>query len=151
MTNLAKFSHLSMQDQLLIVRVLTLILTIKVGLRLVPFRLMRHIVARTAIPARISLGCYSLERITWAVHVVGRRFTTNCLVQAITAYILLRRHGHPANLRIGVQYDNDRSFAAHAWVESQAYVVIGALPDLSRYTALPDVLPLPLRNQRKEP
>lgn len=59
-----------------------------------------------------------------------------CLTQALSVFILLRRHHQQSNLRIGVEKDSANRFRAHAWVEIGGTVVIGDLPDLKRYTIL---------------
>ncbi|MFO0895995.1 MAG: lasso peptide biosynthesis B2 protein [Pirellulales bacterium] len=41
-----------------------------------------------------------------------------CLTRSLALTRLLRRHGQPAELRIGVRKVNEQ-FAAHAWVECQ--------------------------------
>jgi hypothetical protein len=53
-------------------------------------------------------------------------------------YVLFRCHGHPADLRIGVCKE-EGDLRAHAWVKSNDQIVIGKLPGLSRYTALPSL------------
>jgi hypothetical protein len=59
-----------------------------------------------------------------------------CLTQAIASEIMLARHGHSSNLRIGVTKDAKGVFGAHAWLEVQGRVVIGDV-DLENYTVLP--------------
>jgi hypothetical protein len=43
-------------------------------------------------------------------------FKTNCLEQSLVLWMLLRRRGFPAELKIGVRKDGGE-FEAHAWVE----------------------------------
>jgi transglutaminase superfamily protein len=43
-------------------------------------------------------------------------FKTNCLEQSLVLWMLLRRGGFPAELRIGARKDAGK-FEAHAWVE----------------------------------
>jgi hypothetical protein len=47
-----------------------------------------------------------------------------CLVQALAGAVMLARHGHTASLRIGV--GARPGVVAHAWVESDGAVVVGA-------------------------
>lgn len=56
------------------------------------------------------------ERTAYAVAVAAAFFPGRavCLEQSLALYVLLRRRGVPAELRIGVQ---PFPFAAHAWVE----------------------------------
>lgn len=48
-----------------------------------------------------------------------------CLTQALTAQILLKRYGHPAELKIGVARGKAGELQAHAWVTSDGVVIIG--------------------------
>lgn len=88
-----------------------------------------------------------LERMIWAVDMVGRRlFPRNpCLTQAVVVQRLLRRRGIPAELRIGVRKEQGVTLEAHAWVESEGKIVIGArgLAD--------DHVPLPPIHSRRSP
>jgi hypothetical protein len=52
----------------------------------------------------------------------------------MAAQVLLRRNGHPADLRFGVRR-SERKLEAHAWVESRGRVVIGR-GQLTRFTPL---------------
>jgi len=81
---------------------------------------------------------HAAERIGWAVQVAGRRvpFGHNCLAQALTACLLLRRHGHGAALRVGVARDAHARFTAHAWVENDGKVLVGA-PQHASYVPFP--------------
>jgi len=47
------------------------------------------------------------ERIAWAIQAVSRYLPgmRNCLVQALTAQVMLTRRNYPAHLRIGVTKD----------------------------------------------
>lgn len=49
-------------------------------------------------------------------------FETNCLEQSLALWWLLRRRGHPADLRIGVRKDAGK-LEAHAWVEANGVVL----------------------------
>ena len=81
---------------------------------------------------------HSAERIGWAVRVAARRvpFAHNCLTQALTACFLLRRDGHRAALRVGVTRDARTRFTAHAWVENDGTVIVGA-PEHRDYVPFP--------------
>lgn len=60
-----------------------------------------------------------------------------CLTQALATEVLAARDGVRVDVRFGVRRKDDGHFAAHAWVEHDAHVVIGDLPDLDRYARLP--------------
>jgi hypothetical protein len=60
-----------------------------------------------------------------AVEAAGRTVPgSNCLSEALTGWVLLSRAGADPALRVGVA--RDRALAAHAWVECDGEVVIGA-------------------------
>ena len=107
---------------------------VRVSLWVLPFRVVRSQVARLAQPARVGgASRQPLERVVWAVRIAARFVPrATCLTQSLAARILLARHGHPSQLRLGVARD-DGCFDAHAWVESNGRVVIGDV-DLRRFT-----------------
>ncbi len=57
-----------------------------------------------------------------------------CLVQALAAQVLLTKHGHTADLQIGVS--QAKGFEAHAWLEFEGRVVLGGVTNLSDYVVL---------------
>jgi hypothetical protein len=60
---------------------------------------------------------------------------SSCLAEALAGWVLLKREGLPAEVRIGVRRLPGGSLAAHAWVESGGRVLIGASE--STYHAFP--------------
>lgn len=60
-----------------------------------------------------------------------------CLPVAYTGHLLLHRNGHPSHVQVGVSRDESGKVEAHAWVECEGRVLIGDLPDLSRFVAFP--------------
>jgi hypothetical protein len=73
----------------------------------------RRLAARGSGP---GLTPAEVERTAYHVAVAGAFFPGRavCLEQSLALYVLLRRRGVPAELRLGVQ---PRPFYAHAWVE----------------------------------
>jgi hypothetical protein len=141
MKHLRKFLRLPTADQWFLIKVILLLETIKLGMRLLPFRILRHLLARVAdaAPARLRHpGHPSADRIAWALEVASRHTpgAKSCLTQALAAQVLLARRGYPALLRIGVAKGEREQFQAHAWVESEGNVVIGGSEQLGRYTPL---------------
>ena len=59
-----------------------------------------------------------------------------CLEQSVACYVLLRRYGHPANLRVGVQ---PYPFRAHAWVEVRGRPVLENEDELVKFSPFPEV------------
>jgi hypothetical protein len=127
---LRKFLCLPPNDRRLLVSAAVVLGLVGAALRLISFKKLLHLADEfSRRPPQEQDPCYpSSERIAWAVSAVGRRipFLSRCLVQAVTTKILLARWGHPALMRIGVIRGENGQLEAHAWVESQGVVVMGA-------------------------
>jgi hypothetical protein len=77
------------------------------------------------------------DRMRWAVEVAGRYVPgATCLTQALALQIWLGRHGQSAALRLGVARGAGERLEAHAWLEHEGRVIIGAA-ERPRYTPLP--------------
>jgi hypothetical protein len=92
------------------------------GLRVLGFRRWKEFVAKQAegprgIPAEQESSEISAKRIVQLEAAAARNlfFKTNCLEQSLVLWLLLRRHGFPAELKIGARKDAGR-FEAHAWI-----------------------------------
>lgn len=135
-----KFFRLPGADRSLLVRSMVLVGTARLALWVLPFNVVRRMLSR---PVHRSSGAHATtEKIGWAIS-VAKRFVPrgNCLPQALAAESLLRRSGHPVELRIGVAKTDQGRLEAHAWVESGGRLVVGDLTQgLDTYTPLP---PLP--------
>jgi hypothetical protein len=135
-----RFLNLPAGDRALLVRSVLWLGAARIALWLLPFRVVRRLLARAARPA--SRPGAPTDRITWAMG-IAQRFVprATCLPQALAAEALLTRGGHPAELRIGVIKTDEGRLEAHAWVESGGRIIVGELHQgLSHYTPLP---PLP--------
>jgi Transglutaminase-like superfamily len=133
-----KFLHLTPSDRRLLVRTALLLGAIRLGLRLLPFRTMRRLVSQLAYaPTDLHpTKQFSVDRLAWAVTVASRYVPkATCLTQALTAKVLLGRHGHLSQLRVGFARGEEGRLEGHAWLESQGKVVVGE-GELSRYTLL---------------
>ncbi len=142
MGSIRKFLRLSQADRALLVQAVSWLGATRVALWVLPFRLVRRLLAQTARPSAARRGARpSRHRLVWAVS-LGRRVvpSSTCLVQALAAEALFIQHGYPADVRIGVMKDEARGLIAHAWVESDGCIVVGDSSDLSLYAPLP---PLP--------
>lgn len=144
---LRKFLHLSRTDRWLLVRSLGVVAVIRLALSVLPFRtlwrLLQQATARyPSTPS--SQSDISINRLTWSIQKTSRCVPqATCLTQAAAAYLLLSRHGYPAEIRIGVGKSENGKFEAHAWVESEGKVVIGGSgptgADVTRWTPLPSL------------
>jgi hypothetical protein len=124
-------------DRGLLVSALCLVLAIRIGLWVLPVRM----VARTLgsfvsrKPAE-TLDPSLADRVARGVTQAGRVVPgATCLIRALAVQVLLERHGFPARLHIGVVRDGRQAVRGHAWVETGGKVVMGG-PDLSTYVPL---------------
>lgn len=130
MERVHRFLRLSWTDKTLLVQSMFLLAAIRVGLYLLPFRTLRHLLAKVAEKRNPSFQGYQTDqalRVVWAVGAVGRYLPSigTCLMQALAAHVLLGRRRYPTQLHIGVTRDDNGKFLAHAWLESHGTVVIG--------------------------
>jgi hypothetical protein len=137
---LSKFLRLPAADRHLLVKGMLWVWIVRIVLWLLPFRLVRQLLAGFAdeFGASQTRGPIFLDRVVWAV-TVASRYTpaATCLTQALATKVLLSRNGYHAVVRIGVARSEAGEFQAHAWVESDGSVVIGGSESsLKRYTAL---------------
>ena len=108
-----RFLQLKPGDQVLILRAAVWLVAARVTLPLVGFARLE-----AAIGLRAASRHHDPERIAWAVHAVARRLPgTRCLARSLVLHALLRRDGHPSELRVGVAREPGDTVRAHAWVE----------------------------------
>jgi hypothetical protein len=127
---LRKFTCLPPADQRLLVTAALVLGLVGAALRLVSFKKLLYLTEEFShtTSRRQNPLPPSSERITWAIAAVSRRIPllSRCLTQAVAAKILLARCGHPALMKIGVSRNENGLLEAHAWVECQGVVVMGA-------------------------
>lgn len=142
----SKFLRLSAAERSLLVRAVFVLGATRLGLWLLPLRVVRRLLGATAQPAS-PIVTLTPAHIAWAVAVACRLIPrATCLPQALAAEALLVRSGYTAELRIGVaKTAQGERLVAHAWVESGGRVIVGELRELGRYTPLP---PLPAQARR---
>jgi len=124
---LARLLKLTTAEYRLLVSALFWLIACRIGLWVLSLqRIFAHL--ETFQTFDVSKTAYVLpERIAWAVRTVGRHLPgfRNCLVQSLAAQIMLMRRGYASQIRIGAARDNGE-FKAHAWVECQGQIVLGA-------------------------
>jgi len=139
MGRVSKFINLPAADRRLLVKAMLWVWIFRIILWLLPFRVVRRLLARFAdrFGASQTRGPILLDRVVWAV-MVASRYTpaATCLTQALATKILLSRNGYGAVVRIGVARSEAGKLQAHAWVESNGCIVIGDAQELFRYTRL---------------
>jgi Transglutaminase-like superfamily len=135
-SRIARFRSLPPADRTLFVIALLAIASVRLGLWLTSFRRVRRSLTRIARPtASLDPTPGEVDRIGWAVRSAARFVPgATCLPQALAAETILRRRGHPADVRLGVKR-GDGGVEAHAWVESYGRVIVGD-GDLDRFEPL---------------
>jgi hypothetical protein len=136
MRTLARLAALAPAERRLALAAALLVAGARLALVLLPYRTVRRLAARLARPrARPPLPA---SRVAWAVAAAGRRVPggANCLAQALAAHVLLRRHGHPSRVRLGVARTPRRGLEAHAWVELEGAALVGGNA-AARYAPFP--------------
>ena len=107
--------RLSRHDVAILVEAGWLLPSVEIGLRVMPFdALLRQLGQTAATPVReIDPG-----RAALLVDRLGGLYPLHatCLKKSLVLLRVLRRRGHPAELRLGVRRV-DGAFASHAWVE----------------------------------
>jgi Transglutaminase-like superfamily len=143
MKHLRKFKTLlrmSGRDRLQLFQVFLLLLLIRLGLGLLPFRVvLKQVQVLGHRPGRSPVQ--PISHSIWLVNVSSRYMPggVKCLARALTTQLLLTRQGYAPDLRIGVAKAVTGELEAHAWIEYQGRVVIGHLKDLSRYIPFPSL------------
>ena len=148
MRTLRRLLALRPDERRVLVAAVLLVVAARLSLRLCPYRVVRRLAARLARPTARRRAPAAV--IALAVAAAGRRVPggRNCLAQALAAHVLLvdrahlhlcltlGRHGHASRLRLGVARGAAGEFAAHAWVEIDDAVLVGAT-GRERFTPLP--------------
>jgi hypothetical protein len=144
MKRFVKFLNLTPDERGLLIGALFHLAAIRIGLWVLPLQVMLRQSKTLKVFETFRVSRLPAERIAWAIRVVSRYLpgTRNCLVQSLAAQTLLARRGYSTQLRIGVAKDEGGQFKAHAWVECDGQIIIGAA-GVSQFTALP-----PLEFQR---
>ena len=134
---LRKFFSLPVREQQILVKATFLLIMIRLGLWLLPFRTLQRTLERLfRYPATSNRQSPLTEKVSWAVRAVSRYFpSATCLAQALTLQALLSREGIHSDLGIGVARDDESGIIAHAWLEIDGTVIIGG-QERDRYTRM---------------
>jgi hypothetical protein len=132
-----QFLALDQGDRWLVIEAALLLTIVQVGLRTVPFGVLRLMLARAKRLRRPQQSNGS--RIAWAIGatapVVPLR---SCLRDALAADVMLARRGFHPTLRFGIRkpHGNRLTLDAHAWLECDGSIVAGRLETLDQYLVL---------------
>ena len=129
-----RYRRASRRERRLLLTALITVVIARVGLSVLPFRLVARIAARSRRTAAAEAPTPQAiaDAIGAAARLVPR---STCLVQALAGQALMQRYGHASRLKIGVARAGVGRFDAHAWLETNEGPLIGA-EDLGGYTTL---------------
>lgn len=142
MKKLRKYWLLSSDERWLLIQATVLLMIVRLGLWLLPFRWLNALSQRML--AKVSKKSASItifpDHVVNSVEIATRHLPgrAKCLARALSTQLLLSWYGYTGNLRIGVAR-NCEEFTAHAWVELGGQVLIGGDSDLSLLTPLPSI------------
>jgi hypothetical protein len=126
MRRVRKFLSLPLREKFLLMKAALLVLTIRVGLTLLPFSTLQKILPKVTKKC-IDLErkrTFSIDQVAWSVAASSHCLPkATCLVQALAIQVLLLHEGYPANLQFGVTKGDRKELQAHAWVESEGRVI----------------------------
>lgn len=147
MTPLRKFLALSQRSQILLLQAFVLLCLVRLALGLLPFRQLNNLIQGVAwqrFERSMPIHKISIAQVIWAVTAAARYIPgrAKCLAIALTAQMLLRCYGYASDLRIGVAKTDSNELNAHAWIEHNGEVLIGAIPELFEMTRLPSLTTL---------
>jgi hypothetical protein len=133
MSKLRKFARLRVSEKLLLLRAFFVVASIRMGLWVLPFRVMRRLAFNGK---RKKRSRYSVEQFVWAVTETSRYVPgAACLAEALAGQVLLSRAGYSPRVQIGVAMNEKNEFEAHAWLVLKDQVLIGDI-GLERFTPL---------------
>jgi hypothetical protein len=124
-------------ERRLVLRALTLVALVRMGLWVVPFKRLRTLVSVSPDAHRNAAARHAPDAIVRAVVAASRRVpAASCLTQALAAQRLLAREGYDSKLEIGVARSEAGTFEAHAWLVRDGRIVIGEIDGLTRYVPM---------------
>ena len=128
MKRLTKFGALCWAERELVIKALLTVAAVRIGLWTLPFSFLRRMADRiaSAPSGREGAQHLSADFLARTVVAVGHYVPkATCLTLSLAGYILLKRHGHIAYLRIGVCRAEHGRMDAHAWIEWNDRIIIG--------------------------
>jgi len=141
-----RYQSLDGAGRRLVIEAAFLMAFVWLGLRIVHYARLRRVLDRYAAARSTRVPPGATERIRRAIAAVARgRPSATCLVQALAADVMLRRRGVACELCIGVRIlpDTRMPLEAHAWVECDGAVAVGAIEHLSTFHVLTPARRLP--------
>lgn len=113
---------------------------VRLGLLSLPFSRLQSLISQSPKLTWLALTPtqVTINRIALAVYRSSRYQPGKpmCLARALTAAVLMNIYGLPHKIKIGVAKGENGQIKAHAWVKSEGKVVVGNVPELSRYAVM---------------
>lgn len=140
MKPLRKLTTLQSDDRKRLVKAVILLGAIRIGLYLTSYKTLRGTLSRISKPsAEVEpLDYAATDSVLWAVKAASKRmpWASTCLTRGLAGQVMLGRMGKQTRLHIGVARDTENALKAHAWLEADGKVIIGADGDVSEFTQL---------------
>ena len=129
MVTLTRYFQLSISKQLLLIESVQIMILIRIGLRLLPYKTMNRLLKRfdREIGLNQKTNNNRQDDIIWAISKTGEKLygENTCLPLALAGQLHLNLHGFPARTQLGVTKTDEGMIIAHAWVECNGEVLIG--------------------------
>lgn len=124
------FFRIEWCDKVMIIEAFILTGIFRAIILLIPFEKYKKYIGiyKEETPFEIELGEYkNIKKIAWAVGIVSKYtpWESKCLVQALTAQKMLKRHKISSTLYLGLSKDGTDSLKAHAWIRCGQAIVTG--------------------------
>lgn len=133
------FLRLPKTEKSLVLRAFLYVAAIRVMLWVMPTRSIQRLVDSNSLssPQSAAVNSERVQTIVGYVKTVSRYVPrASCLTQALAALLLLRESGQTVEMKIGVAKDDRSGLIAHAWLEKDGQIILGAVPDQRRYVTL---------------
>jgi len=130
---IVRFLGFTSKERYLLIEAFILLWTVRLGLWVFSFRNVESLSSINFVWNNDEN--ISDEKIIWAITATNRFVPrATCLIQAISARVLLSMHGYSSEFRLGVAHEGDH-LVAHAWLEKEGRVLIGG--PISNFRLLP--------------
>ena len=139
MRKIRNFLLLPYQKKKLLTKSLLFVWFIRLGLWILPYRLLvRWLALFGSSKSASQINDWKLiKEVSHSVRSCAKYVPfASCLTQALATQTLLRLRGQNSILKFGVDKDENKKLIAHAWIEIDGKIIIGGSPDISRYKVL---------------
>jgi hypothetical protein len=133
---LFRFARLAAAERWLLIVTVLVMASYRLGLWLFPIGWVVDLDGGSQQTPNTHHTRWTPHQVAWAIDIAVRYVPgATCLVRALTAMAVLELTGVRAKLQLGVRKTDAGCVEAHAWVETDGAVIVGA-GDLERYSPL---------------